>query len=113
MKGSEVLKVFEDGKKLKFSNISEPKYMYLNCGEIKNEDGDRCDITVDSLYRSSWEIYEEPEEELKPCPFCKSKRTSVVGGVKYFVKCNDCISCGPDADQKEFAIKLWNTRTAS
>lgn len=59
----------------------------------------------------------EKKSELKPCPFCGGKeltvRNDLDGDGYWVVQCIDCIcSCGWDED-KDLAIKIWNTRPES
>ena len=61
-------------------------------------------------------------EELKPCPFCGSKRVRIVSvGIKYErdyywrVKCDNCYAYGPymmvsNLNSREAAEAKWNTR---
>ena len=58
--------------------------------------------------------------ELKFCPFCKNVRDLQLldtretfpdrGRVRYFIKCPDCGTCGPEADTPEEAVAKWNRR---
>lgn len=52
-------------------------------------------------------------EELKPCPFCGSKKLEVCYTVDYeerLVSCNDCDADGPMCSTREMAIEAWNRR---
>jgi hypothetical protein len=49
--------------------------------------------------------------KLKPCPFCRSKRTTVVShGEFQTVNCLGCFACGSQAETEKEAINLWNKR---
>lgn len=47
--------------------------------------------------------------ELLPCPFCGSSRVEIVGYFP-FVMCKECEAGTCNYDDKEAAIKAWNTR---
>ena len=47
--------------------------------------------------------------ELKPCPFCGSSRVEIAGYFP-FVRCKGCEARTGSYDDKEAAIKAWNTR---
>lgn len=53
---------------------------------------------------------------LKPCPFCNGKpkmrfSNNGIGITRvFYLKCDDCVSTGPTADDKAWAIIKWNTR---
>lgn len=49
-------------------------------------------------------------EELKSCPFCKSRNVRVVEGVNSYVWCRRCDASGPLRAILEKAITAWNTR---
>ncbi len=51
-------------------------------------------------------------ERLLPCPFCGRElaRPKSSGRWGWFVGC-ECHAVGPNAESKEAAINLWNTRT--
>ena len=51
-------------------------------------------------------------EELKPCPFCGSKRIGIVSNIQkgYVVYCTNCKASTNVATRKEDAIYLWNKR---
>lgn len=50
-------------------------------------------------------------DEMKPCPFCGSKKISLdVSGNWAQVECDSCGSAGAVFDNKEEAIEAWNTR---
>jgi Lar family restriction alleviation protein len=59
------------------------------------------------------------ETELKPCPFCgnEAKFTdnknvkSDYAPISYGVKCRNCFVISEYEDNKQLAIKAWNTRT--
>ena len=54
--------------------------------------------------------------ELKPCPFCGGKATSVLyhnrnlSFIRYFVKCQHCLVATENYEKRETAIKAWNRR---
>jgi Lar family restriction alleviation protein len=52
--------------------------------------------------------------ELKPCPFCGEKRDNFIypytDSILYWIKCDQCDTEGPVADNEEDAINKWNTR---
>jgi len=56
------------------------------------------------------------EQTLLPCPFCGSKEIEVceVGsGLAYVICRNKDCGCWPhNADKRELAIRLWNSRSA-
>lgn len=49
-------------------------------------------------------------EELKSCPFCKSRNVRVVRGVNFYVWCRKCDASGPLHAVLEKAITAWNAR---
>ena len=53
------------------------------------------------------------EAELKPCPFCGSKRINVIIDTHdyYLIGCHDCHTEGPQANTVHEAIAKWNERT--
>ena len=60
---------------------------------------------------------QEPESELKPCPFCDDfeydlwlSNTSGNGPTEYNVACLNCGSAGPTARSEAEAIAAWNRR---
>lgn len=53
-------------------------------------------------------------EELKPCPFCGSKRIGISSNGKVYVAvCTNCKASTNLAARKEDAIYLWNKRAES
>jgi Lar family restriction alleviation protein len=57
------------------------------------------------------------EKELKPCPFCGSKKTFMDTGFSggddsklFWIVCEECYSSGPALDKKVSAIAAWNRR---
>lgn len=49
--------------------------------------------------------------ELKPCPFCGSKKIVVKNGkYAWWVKCDDCGTEGAIKLKKAVAIEAWNRR---
>ena len=53
--------------------------------------------------------------ELLPCPFCKSTRTKVwfESDHYYHVRCMTCFAQGPTENTDQEAISAWNTRHES
>lgn len=49
-------------------------------------------------------------DELKPCPFCKSKRLVVKSMFASFVRCLDCNATGPEGLSNREAADKWNKR---
>ena len=52
---------------------------------------------------------------LKPCPFCGCATTQIldadtVNGHIFFANCDSCGANGPDADDLDQALELWNLR---
>lgn len=59
-----------------------------------------------------------PRPELKPCPFCGSKgilltteRIFPSGPNRYYAECSLCLTCGPVASTRKYAIVKWNDRS--
>lgn len=47
--------------------------------------------------------------EIKPCPFCGNEALSVLEwNNKSFVRCGKCYAYGPNGENEEKAIQLWN-----
>ena len=57
------------------------------------------------------------DKELKPCPFCGSDKVNVwldghiPYGKFYFVRCEKCLVYTLPYDDRDLAVKIWNTRT--
>lgn len=69
---------------------------------------------------NSMNTFNEPNQELKPCPFCGGdavSSTCTAGDDEsgyyalHSVHCRECKSATDDAIGREDAIKIWNTRT--
>ena len=46
--------------------------------------------------------------EIKPCPFCGSDDLHMQGNKSNYVYCENCDTYGPDGEDEEEAIRLWN-----
>lgn len=55
----------------------------------------------------------QPDDVLKPCPFCGGDDVQVTFPPEPFgVECFNCYTSGPQSDSKPEAITAWNTRSA-
>lgn len=52
-------------------------------------------------------------EEIKPCPFCGSKKVDIcrTNPDACWVRCHKCDTDAPSFKTREEAIQFWNTRT--
>jgi len=48
------------------------------------------------------------EENVKPCPKCKSARYVIVSHFDVYIRCKDCGHKGAGAEKLHQAIKKWN-----
>lgn len=46
--------------------------------------------------------------KIKKCPFCGSDDLHVQGNKSTYVYCENCDTYGPDGEDEEEAIRLWN-----
>lgn len=126
MKGWEALKALEEGKKIRLSTWCKGSYTFERGNMIVHNKS--FDFFMDAFLLDDWEIYEEPEEGLKPegCPLCKkcvellSSSNEEYQTYLAWIKCWDCElelyikEYNTDIESvKRKAIKKWNTRAAS
>lgn len=82
MKFEEAIILLKEGKKIRLSNWSEDAHIYINKKEKEIFEMSLIfdyekyfTLTLDSLLRNDWEIYEVKTElntGIKPCPLCGS-----------------------------------------
>lgn len=102
----------------------EAEPWYKKCVRCKNLMFGICaaDVTIKQFAEngSICPLWEEKTMEIKPCPFCGSKRIRINSTREdreeedklqtYWGLCMDCGADGPNAESAEEAVRMWNER---
>ena len=82
-------------------------------GVVVDHEGNLPRMEIEDIFAEDWELYDEPETKLKPCPFCGGEAEYVyIGCGAHYVHCQvyKCPAFHIEnyKKDKQEAVKAWN-----